>query len=287
MTRLRQAISAAERNKVEKEFAKFTFFHSFEIFEGVFTPGSMKTDARTILERHKIDEDLTGQNCLDVGCMEGSLAYEFEFRGGDAHALDIHDPNDVAFNLCKKLLKSKVTHEHDSVYNLPELYSKDFFDVVAFRGVYYHLKDPIGALEAIAHVLKPGGKLIISGECLLHQMYNLKGEERDGALVSKSNFSDVPLTVCYPGTIVGVPSSIWYVPNVACLKSWLHGTGFVLDSYRTSDNPTAHLRVAGAARKFQRFDGLAINDKNSSVIEHPVWKWRRDGNGNTKPKAKA
>ena len=58
MTRLRQAISAAERNKVEKEFAKFTFFHSFEIFEGVFTPGSMKTDARTILERHKIDEDL-------------------------------------------------------------------------------------------------------------------------------------------------------------------------------------------------------------------------------------
>ena len=275
MSRLRTKISKKEREKVEKEFEKFTFFHKFEIFEGVFTPGSMVTDGQAILERHNIEKNLSKKNTLDIGCMEGSLAYEFEARGAASHAIDIHDPDDVAFNLCKSLLNSKVKHSHDTVYNLPQIYEKDFFDVIAFRGVYYHLKDPIGALEAIAHVLKPNGKLIISGECLLHQMYNLKGEERDGALISKSEFNDVPLTVCYPGTIVGVPSSIWYVPNVACIMSWLDAVGLKIVSYQTSDNPNAHLKVAGAARKFQRFDGLAVNNTNKSIQEHPVWKWRR------------
>lgn len=149
------------------------WYHVLELGPDLVTPGWF--DLRPIVELLPWP-DVRGKRCLDVGPWDGFLSFELERRGAaEVVAVDIGDvaewdwplrnrrsgPLAVSgggetttgrgFEVAKRLLDSKVERRVLSVYELgPDAVGT--FDVVVCGSLLLHLKNPIGALEAIRSV---------------------------------------------------------------------------------------------------------------------------------------
>jgi tRNA (mo5U34)-methyltransferase len=149
------------------------WYHTLDLGGGVLTPGWF--DLRPIVESMPWP-DVAGKRCLDVGTWDGFLAFELERRGaseviatdiedhaswdwpatlrrrGTAHLESLAGPErGRGFAIAKEALGSSVRRELVSVYDLtPERLGH--FDVVVCGSLLLHLRDPMGALEAIASV---------------------------------------------------------------------------------------------------------------------------------------
>jgi tRNA (mo5U34)-methyltransferase len=151
------------------------WYHSIEVAPGVVTPGVF--DLRPIVERLPWP-DVRGKRCLDVGTSDGFLAFELERRGAaEVLATDIAEHaqwdwelhlsgrgpeymhavfgpvTGVGFHVAHELLRSSVTYEQRSVYELSPA-SVGTFDVVVCGSLLLHLRDPLGALAAIRSVCR-------------------------------------------------------------------------------------------------------------------------------------
>lgn len=191
----------------------------WEITPGVWTPGISEIDPRYILSEFGVPEDLTGKRCIDIGAWDGPLSFEMERRGAKVIAADIQDPDATAFNTARKILGSKVEYVQASVYDLPSILSEPF-DIVVFRAVYYHLKNPLGAFEAISRIMKEGALLCTEGEALVFYAEDLQGKPvfNDPHIAALAN-SDIPMMLFYPGNYKSGEN--WNVPNFACFKGWM------------------------------------------------------------------
>lgn len=237
-----------------------TWHHKFEIVPGIMTSGTSYIDPARTVSVYGVSENLAGAVAVDIGTFDGPYAFELERRGARVTAVDIQPPDVTAFNTAKHILASEVSYIQGSVYNLPRLLNETV-DLVFFPGVYYHLKHPILAFEKINEALKPNGHLYFSGECLVSYAERLDGSREQSEWVSLAANSEVPLCLSYPGVYKGV--SNWFVPNSACVRSWLSAAGFDLlwqDILDTPDaRPYPHQRFAGAAVKVR-----------DPVKEHPI-----------------
>jgi tRNA (mo5U34)-methyltransferase len=104
---------------------------------------------------------------LDIGAWDGYYSFQAEARGAQrVLAIDVFQEgcSDRGFRLAKRVLHSKVEHRFHSVYDLDKLGER--FDVILFLGVYYHLVDPIIALQRIFDALKDEGLLVLEGKFL-------------------------------------------------------------------------------------------------------------------------
>ena len=99
----------------------------------------------------RIPEDLTGLSVLDIGAWHGYFSFECERRGAErVLAIDNYAWNRFGmdeFLSARDRLKSKVEHRKGDVHDLDE---RDVgqFDLVLMLGVFYHLRNPLAALEA-------------------------------------------------------------------------------------------------------------------------------------------
>jgi 2-polyprenyl-3-methyl-5-hydroxy-6-metoxy-1,4-benzoquinol methylase len=91
MNLLRGEVSSEVLRKIKKACSNYKFFSAFELVEGFETPGSLRTNPNVILNRHKVPNDLEGKRAIDIGCMEGPLAFEMERRNAIVDAVDIHE----------------------------------------------------------------------------------------------------------------------------------------------------------------------------------------------------
>ena len=149
------------------------WYHTIDLGNGVVTPGWF--DLRPIVDRMPWP-DVRGKRCLDVGTWDGFLAFELERRGAaEVVATDIEDhaswdwpaplrargtayleslagpERGHGFALAREALGSNVERELISIYDLsPERLGT--FDVVVCGSLMLHLRDPMGALEAVASV---------------------------------------------------------------------------------------------------------------------------------------
>lgn len=161
--------SPAETQDIRAEVARYAWYHSIDLGDGVETVGMF--DHRPVVDCYPIPADLTGKRCLDVATMDGFWAFELERRGAaSVTAIDLDDPDDLdwpsslreshdrtldetkgeRFALAKRALGSNVEHRVMSVYDLsPELGE---FDFVFCGDLLVHLKDPITAVERIQSV---------------------------------------------------------------------------------------------------------------------------------------
>lgn len=154
-----------DKKELTERIAGVTWYHSFEIAPGFFTPGKVRVDAKAVFDKRYRIEGMAGLRALDIGAFDGPYSFELERRGAIVTALDIRDPNKAAFNTAKEILQSKVRYVQASVYDMTKVLTEKF-DMILFLGVYYHLKHPLLAFEQIHHLLNDDGILLIEGECL-------------------------------------------------------------------------------------------------------------------------
>ena len=236
------AISAAVREQP-------VWYHTLDLGNGIVTPGWF--DLRPISDRLPWP-DVEGKRCLDVGTYDGFFAFELERRGAaEVVATDIADHlewdwppklraigpdflREIAgddktrgFRIAREALESKVDHRLISVYDLsPETVGT--FDVVVCGALTLHLRDPLGALQAIRSVCA-------------------------GSFLSAEEIA-FGLTLRYPrlplATIDGVSDRLkWFVPNAAGHARMVESAGFAIQRrsrpYAVPFGP-AHPRVSGS-----------------------------------------
>jgi len=135
-----------------------------------------------------IPEDLTGWSVLDIGAWHGYFSFECERRGADRvlavdrFAWDRFGMEE--FLAAHERVESRVEYQHLDVHDL-DVQAIGQFDLVLLLGVFYHLRNPVAALERIASVTKR--LLICETHVLLpfiHERYPLvpffPGDERTG-----------------------------------------------------------------------------------------------------------
>jgi SAM-dependent methyltransferase len=239
--------------EIRERMARVYWFHRFELAPGVMTPGGNEAAPGRFLDDVGIARDLRGLRALEIGTLDGPLAFELERRGAAVVALDIQDPDQTGFNIAREILDSKVEYVRASVYDLAHA-SPGPFDIVCFCGVFYHLKSPVLAFEAASGVLAAEGKLVFEGECLRSYAETVDGEAVTEGLITEIAQSDLPLMLACPGRFKG--GSNWSIPNFACLRSWIRTAGLELQHHGFHEDPRAQplpvQRVAGVAVKTTR-----------------------------------
>jgi tRNA (mo5U34)-methyltransferase len=204
------------------------WYHTMALGPGVVTPGWF--DLRPIVDRMPWPA-VRGKRCLDVGTYDGFLAFELERRGAaEVVATDVsdHDGWDwkpdaraggpaklavlagpekgLGFRIAKEALGSSVERLELSIYKLsPERLGS--FDVVVCGTLLLHLRDPLGALEAVRSVCR--GSF-------------LSAEQID--LVETFFHRRRPLAHLRPGDPMQ-----WWVPNRAGHEEMLITAGFSIE----------------------------------------------------------
>lgn len=236
------------------------WYHRFELRPGLMTPGTSDCHPSAVCDFLGVPQDLAGCRALDIGSWDGPLAFELERRGAEVVALDIQDPTRVGFAVARRILCSRVVHVRATVYDLPRL-DVGTFDHIVFKGVYYHLKYPLLAFEAIARCLKFGGRVYFEGEAPLNHVEDLDGR-RVTVDLSELDELNVPVCLSYPNRFKG--GSNWFIPNRACVESWLRASGMTLVSHKyweSDAQPFGGQRLIGVAKK---------TSEHSEETEHPI-----------------
>jgi hypothetical protein len=205
-----------ETREVLEKIVSYEWYHTIDLPHGVSTPGFV--DHRSQLGSYALPEDMSGMRVLDVATFDGFWAFEFERRGADVVAIDLaslmdvdlprnwrdefekgvpKEPKGKGFEIAKKILGSKVKKETCSVYDVsPERLG--MFDMVFCSDLLIHLRDPLGAIEAIWTVTK--------NFAIFADVYDptLDGHEQPASSFRFTGQSDV-----------------WWLPSRDVYKVWL------------------------------------------------------------------
>jgi len=155
------------------------WYHCLELAPGRVTQGMF--DLRPYVGEYGIPERLDGLRVLEVGTWDGFWAFELESRGAAVVALDLDDEAQLdwpprrrpatyarnrgdGFAVAKELRGSTVRREVCNVYDATPERLGGPFDLVFCGSVLIHLRDQFLALERMAALLKPGGRLISAEE---------------------------------------------------------------------------------------------------------------------------
>jgi len=260
---LRDAVAAA------------SWYHTIDLPDGTRTPGEY--DLKATLARIPFPADLTGRRCLDVGTRDGFWAFEMERRGAaEVVAIDVGDVADLdwpqpprpldaetraeldrrgrAFETARGLLGSGVRRELVSVYDLSSE-TLGSFDFVFLGTLLLHLRDPVGALTAVAGVTR--------GHLLLNEPISVSLS----ALRRRS-----PTAALHTGA-----DPFWWLPNTAALRRYLDAAGFAVEAqgqpYLIRNSP--HLDLASARQlrtlvNLRRHLLLRIGAPHAWLVARPV-----------------
>jgi tRNA (mo5U34)-methyltransferase len=245
---------------IEKEFSdlvkfspKQAWYHKFEVVNGsgVYTPGKVNVayyeNRMKVLNLEK--EFFRGKRVIDIGAFTGAFSFFLEDMGADVVAVDVFDPDANGFNIVHKVRKSKIKHIVASVYDLNPV-DFGYFDVVAFFGVYYHLKHPLLAFERVNSLLRNGGLCIGGGTSSQRWFHNdhedcQEGVDFDNVTKEKINDSKImsvdslnELALCgFSKKQFFKDKTNWFIPNKSCLEGWLEVSGFAVEKLFATASP--------------------------------------------------
>ena len=107
-------------------------------------------------------EEVKGTAVLDSGCGTGIFSIIFAKNGaGQVTGIDISPGSlGTAESLKQKFGLTNVRFEQQDMLHLP--YPDASFDVVWAWGTVHHTTDPLGAIDGLIRVLKPGGSILLA-----------------------------------------------------------------------------------------------------------------------------
>jgi tRNA (mo5U34)-methyltransferase len=197
-----------ELDELKRRVSEVRWFHSIDLGQGIVTPGRDRSASK--LRTLRFPERMDGRTVLDIGAFDGFFAFEAERRGAkrvvavDSIVWNSPDYGKAGFELAREALGSSVV-DHES--EVADLRPEDIgtFDIVLFLGVLYHLRDPLGALTAVASVC--------ADQLILETFVDLLGCGR-------------PAAAFYPHDELGGDPSNWWGPNVPAVEGMLKAVGF-------------------------------------------------------------
>ena len=219
---------------LRERVAAQSWYHTIDLGGGIVTPGWF--DTRAVAGKVPLPASLAGLRCLDVGTWDGFWAFEMERRGAaEVVAIDIDDQEEwdwppamraariqaggrafveafksqgAGFALAHEALGSRVRRVDLSIYDLSEE-RVGSFDVVFLGSLLLHLRDPIGALDALRKVCV-GGVAVIADAV------------------------DAVPSITRPRTptarLEGVERPWWWQPNRAGLHQMVRSAGFGIEA---------------------------------------------------------
>ena len=141
---------APEGFDAAREFEGVAWYHDWEIFKGVRTPG--RRSVSLVCAKADIPRDLSGKRVLDIGAWHGCFSFECERRGAsEVVAYSLENPEVTGFRRLKAL--ARLARELCSRLGLrvaPEEIGE--FDLILFFGVLYHLRYPLLGIDRIRTV---------------------------------------------------------------------------------------------------------------------------------------
>jgi tRNA (mo5U34)-methyltransferase len=253
------------------------WYHTIELPGGIVTPGEY--DHRSIVSKVPLPTRLEGMRCLDVGTQDGFWAFEMERRGADeVVAIDVIDPDDLdwpeprpvlsddtrdsvavrkqGFELARERLGSKVSRRDLSVYKLdPDQVGT--FDVAFLGTLLHHLRDPIGALQAVRRV--------VTGQFIVVALFSP---------LKTAMFPLTPVTELFE--MGGNP--FWEVPNAAGFRRQMEMGGWTIERWgRPHLQPNGagwhNVPLAWAGRDWRTVPRQLLNRKGAphlSVVARPT-----------------
>jgi tRNA (mo5U34)-methyltransferase len=245
--------------KIKEQFEKHlnssekqAWYHKFEIIKGsgVFTPGRLEANYENRLKFLELDPNFfKGKRIIDIGAFTGAFSYFLEDLGAEVIAIDVFDANKNGFNIVHKVRNSSVVHKQISVYDLNPV-DFGYFDIVAFFGVYYHLKHPLLAFERINSILQTGGICIGGGTGSDRWFHNDASDCEQGAdfeKITKDIINDESIlnvetlnemAICgFSKSHFFKDNTNWFIPNKGCVDAWLAASGFNTDKISVSSDP--------------------------------------------------
>lgn len=141
------------------------WYYNIELRNGEFTDGVARKNL-ALTRKLLRNVDVRGKSCLDIGTAEAIIPVLLKRAGAsNVVAYDVvNSANKV--NLIKEAYK--VDFEYIHGLSLPDLQAElmkrdnnEFFDLVVFSGVLYHLVNPLGALALVKSFCKVGGLLLL------------------------------------------------------------------------------------------------------------------------------
>lgn len=244
----------AEIERLIREHGRW--WHEIEVAPGIVTPGDDSNRMKLpILDRIGFPRDMRGLRALDLGCSDGFFSFEMEKRGANVVAVDFVPEEYTGFAVARKILDSSVEYRMDNVYNLaPESYGS--FDIVLFMGVLYHLRNPLGGLDAIRAVIRDGGQMFV-GTMMIDEHFQLP----DGTVTSLAALNpvlnEVPIWQAYPRDSLNGDFTNTFAPNRQALIAALEEAQFRVEQVTTVSMGGYARAVAvndALAGKYQRLD---------------------------------
>jgi SAM-dependent methyltransferase len=237
---------------VHPKLADRTCYHKYEVEPGLYTPGQfIELEPKLFLDELGVPGGLVGLRALDIGAWDGPFTFELERRGAQVTALDIQDPNITVFNAVKEIKNSSATYVRGSIYDaLPE--TLGVYDVVLFAGVYYHLKNPVLALQRIRKLLTDGGALFIEGasttDYLAEQLNKALGLPKSSMHATAEILDRLPLSYFDIEQKIYGDWSNWWFPTTRCLEVILVDSGFSNVACELKRHAfSSHRRIIGRA----------------------------------------
>lgn len=107
-------------------------------------------------------DEVKGKSVLDSGCGTGIFSIIFAKNGaGQVTGIDISPGSlGTAEGLKQKFGLSNARFEQQDMLHLP--YPDACFDIVWAWGTVHHTTDPLGAIDGLIRVLKPGGSILLA-----------------------------------------------------------------------------------------------------------------------------
>jgi tRNA (mo5U34)-methyltransferase len=210
LARRRQPLDGPAAELLE-QVQRYFWFHSIDLGDGVVTPGKkslkvLRAEAEAIFG----PLDLRGKSVLDIGAWNGYFSFEAKRRQAhrvlatDHHCWSPEINGRATFDLARAALKLDV---ESLDLDVPDLVPARVgqFDVVLFLGVFYHLVDPIAALQNLAALTRE--------VAIVETHLDLQAHDR-------------PAMVFYPGTELNDDPTNWWGPNRQCVEALLRLVGF-------------------------------------------------------------
>jgi len=226
-------LGADESGRVRQRIAELApWFHNYEVAKGIWTnplgdgPGVHYPALRwAAIKRWLADVD--GKSVLDVGCSAGFFSLKL-CELGCWPVIGVDDGEQrlaiAQATFAAETLQLSAEFRELSVYDVAALETE--FDIVLFMGVFYHLRHPLLALEALRRACK--GTLILQTITVPNEydVRELLDTWKDVVLNSRAmRRRRFPELKFIEGKLGG-DGTCWFVPNVEAVYAMLRASGF-------------------------------------------------------------